>query len=180
MQKFDLRLQWTRYLQCPQIFTPLNVQFFRLCFSSYKCALWLHCRHRRDVSPGCDQRCPNWQRRRLCLALQLLAATTTSAQTAANGHKRQVRDMICQFVVWIWGLVLFWSCYSDSEWWSLRTTVILVVKLFASSLAFHHEILYACSVFSFHQILACFYQILIHCSIFSFQHTANSCLWGSP
>ena len=126
-------------------FTPLNVQFFRLCFSSYKCALWLHYRQTRDVSSGCDQRCPNWQRHRLRLALQLLTATTPSAQTAANGHKRQVRDMICQFAVWIWGLVLFWSCYSDSEWWSLRTMVILAVKLLASSLAFRHEILYVCS-----------------------------------
>ena len=97
-------------------FTPVNVQFFRLCLSSYKCALWLHCRHRRDVSSGCEQRCPNWQRRRLRLALQLLAATTTSAQNAANGHKRQVRDMIWQFAVLIWVLILLWECYSDREW----------------------------------------------------------------
>ena len=71
-------------------FTTVNVWFFRLCLSSYKYALWLHCRHRRDVSSGCEQRCPNWQRRRLRLALHLLAGITTFAQNAASGSERQV------------------------------------------------------------------------------------------
>ena len=121
-------------------FTPFNVNFFTLGFSSYNCAIWLHCRHRRDVSSGCDQRCPNWQRRRLRLALQLLVGTTISAQNAENGHKRQVRDTICQFAVCIRCLVVLSDCYSDTEWCSLRTMVIPVVNLLASSLAFHHEI----------------------------------------
>ena len=63
---------------------------FRLGLTSYKCALCLHCRHFRDVLSAGDQRCPNWQRRRLCLALHLLAAITTSAQNNANRSKRQV------------------------------------------------------------------------------------------
>ena len=73
-----------------QLFTPFNVKCFRLGFQSYNWPLWLNCRLRRDISSGCDQRCPNWQRRRLRLALQLVPATTTSAPNAANGHKRQV------------------------------------------------------------------------------------------
>ena len=121
-------------------FTPFNVKFSRLGVLSYNFALWLHCRHRRDVSADCDQRCPNWQRRRLRLALQLLPGTTTSAQNAENGHKRQVWDTICQFVVCIWCLVVLCDCYSDTEWCSLRTMVIPVVNLLASSLAFHHEL----------------------------------------
>ena len=121
-------------------FTPFNVNFFTLGFSSYNCALWLHCRHRRDVSSGSDQRCPNWQRRRLRLALQLLTGTTISAQNAENGLKRQVSDTICQFAVCIWCLVGLCEFYSVSEWCYLRTMVIPVVTLLASSLAFHHEL----------------------------------------
>ena len=61
-----------------------------LNWTSYKYALCLHCRHFRDVSSTADQRCPNWQRCRLRLALHLLAGITTSAQNAANSSKRQV------------------------------------------------------------------------------------------
>jgi len=121
-------------------FTRFNVNFFTLEFSSYNCALWLHCRHRRDVSSGCDQRCPNWQRRWLRLALQLLTGTTISAQNAENGLKRQVSDTICQFAVCIWCLVSLCEFYSVSEWCYLRTMVIPVVNLLASSLAFHHKL----------------------------------------
>ena len=61
-----------------------------LNWTSYKYALCLHYRHFRDVSSTADQRCPNWQRRRLRLALHLLLGITPSVPNAANGSKRQV------------------------------------------------------------------------------------------
>jgi len=138
-------------------FTPFNVNFFTLGFSSYNCALWLHCRHRRDVSSGCDQRCPNWKRRRLRLALQLLVGTTISTQNAENGHKRQVSDTICQFAVCIWCLVGLCEFYSVSEWCYLRTMVIHVVNLLASSLVLHHELY--CMHAQFSIVSLCFVSV---------------------
>jgi len=156
-------------------FTPFNVNFFTLEFSSYNCALWLHCRHRRDVSSGCDQRCPNWKRRRLRLALQLLTGTTISAQNAENGLKRQVSDTICQFAVCIWCLVGLCEFYSVSEWCYLRTMVIPVVNLLALSLAFHHEIYCMYAQFSFFLSVLCLLPMLLSpfCSLCSLR----GCLW---
>ena len=60
---------------------------FILCLTSCKCALCLHCRHFRDISSAGDQRCPIWQRRRLRLALHLLAGITTLLQTPQTVRK---------------------------------------------------------------------------------------------
>ena len=127
---------------------PTILQCFRLGFQSYNWPLWLNCRLRRDISSSCDQRCPNWQRRRLRLALQLVAGTTTSAQKAKNGHKRQVRDTIGHFAFCICCLVGLCACYGHTEWCSLRTMVNPVVILLPSSLAFHHDIYWMYAQFS--------------------------------